>query len=251
MDIHIHKDGQQVGPYSLEQVNEQLAQGTLQPTDLAFHEGLSNWTPLSQVAGVNISGALPPHPPVPQPAVAQAVSAQPNNTGKYLLFGGIAAGLILLFVAVCVGGYFIYKAQKEPAVEMAAYDEEEGDFEGSPDPGSGFSMNIDDKAGLPETRPFGGFPSGPGGSTAIEAAIRQTLGKPTGELTSVDLSRVVSLSLENRRLTNISSTENLQILAKLKQLKVLRLQGNPAITAADIEKIKGVLPKRCNITSDL
>ena len=104
MDIYIHKEGQQVGPYSLEQVNEQLAQGTLQLTDLAFHEGLSNWTPLSQVAGVTISGALPPHPPVPQPAVAPAVSAQPNNTGKYLLFGGIAAGLLLLLVAVVGAG---------------------------------------------------------------------------------------------------------------------------------------------------
>ena len=48
MQIHINKDEQQHGPYTLDQVNEYLAQGTLQATDPAWHEGLAGWVTLSQ-----------------------------------------------------------------------------------------------------------------------------------------------------------------------------------------------------------
>ena len=45
MNIHIQRDGQQMGPYPLEQVNEYLAQGTLLPTDPAWHEDWLNGFP--------------------------------------------------------------------------------------------------------------------------------------------------------------------------------------------------------------
>ena len=43
MDIYINRGGQQGGPYSLDKINGGLAQGSMQSTDLAFHEGLSDW----------------------------------------------------------------------------------------------------------------------------------------------------------------------------------------------------------------
>ena len=61
MDIYINKDGQQYGPYTLDQVNEYLAQGSLQTTDPAWHDGLAEWCPLSQIAGVvDPSSPTPP-----------------------------------------------------------------------------------------------------------------------------------------------------------------------------------------------
>ena len=69
METHITKDGQQYGPYTLEEVNAQLAGGDLSPNDLAWHEGAPGWIMLAAVAGVvapapRVSGAAGP-PPMP------------------------------------------------------------------------------------------------------------------------------------------------------------------------------------------
>ena len=48
MNIYIHKDGTQYGPYSLEQVQQYIQQGAFTLQDQACHDG-QNWVPLSQV----------------------------------------------------------------------------------------------------------------------------------------------------------------------------------------------------------
>ena len=50
--IHVMRDGQQFGPYTLEDLNSYLAQGTLLPTDQAWWEGAPAWVPMDQVPGV-------------------------------------------------------------------------------------------------------------------------------------------------------------------------------------------------------
>ena len=50
MEIKINRDGEEFGPYTIEQVNELLADGTLLPTDLAWHDPMDTWAELSQVA---------------------------------------------------------------------------------------------------------------------------------------------------------------------------------------------------------
>ena len=118
MDIYINRDGQQGGPYSLDKINEWLAQGSMQPTDLAFHEGLTDWIPVSQVAGVIIGGASPTQPPGPEPEGVSAVSPKPDKKGKLLVFGGIAVGLIAVCVTV---GFFIFGwGKKESPQEKKA-----------------------------------------------------------------------------------------------------------------------------------
>tara|TARA_Y100000588_G_scaffold384440_2_gene475696 strand:+ start:693 stop:1910 length:1218 start_codon:yes stop_codon:yes gene_type:complete len=66
MQIHINRNGQQFGPYSLEEVRTHLAQGSLLPTDLAWYEGAAAWVPLPDVPGV-MGAAAPPGPPGPPP----------------------------------------------------------------------------------------------------------------------------------------------------------------------------------------
>ncbi|HEX4141409.1 MAG TPA: GYF domain-containing protein [Candidatus Methylacidiphilales bacterium] len=51
MQIYIHRDGQQLGPYSIGQVRDYLAAGDLVAGDLAWHEGISDWVPLAQIEG--------------------------------------------------------------------------------------------------------------------------------------------------------------------------------------------------------
>ena len=70
MQIYVGKNGQQLGPFSLEEINRKLADGTFAGTDLAWYEGAAGWAPLSGVAGVVIPAAAPA--PTPAPAVTPA-----------------------------------------------------------------------------------------------------------------------------------------------------------------------------------
>ena len=53
MEIYIHRDGQQTGPYSLDDLKAQLDSGVFQPTDLAWYEGAADWAPVSSIPGVS------------------------------------------------------------------------------------------------------------------------------------------------------------------------------------------------------
>lgn len=59
MQIHVARDGHRMGPFSLEEVNRQLATGSLNLTDLAWYEGIPNWIALSEVPGIVAGGAIP------------------------------------------------------------------------------------------------------------------------------------------------------------------------------------------------
>ena len=118
----------------------------------------------------------------------------------------------------------------------------------------------------------------------IEAAIRKSLKKPTGELTKADLEKVrelylvddqltdvkwlekltklTALSLNHNQLTDVKGLEKLpqltclylnqnkltdvKRLEKLTQLKFLFLDGNTALTKAQIDELQKALPK-CKI----
>ena len=54
MQIYISRDGEQNGPYSIEDVNAYLKDGALLPTDLACQEGMDEWVPISQIPGVTM-----------------------------------------------------------------------------------------------------------------------------------------------------------------------------------------------------
>ncbi len=116
--IHVMRDGQQFGPYTIEDINTYLAQGALLPTDQAWYEGAANWMPITEVPGV-VHGAAPvlAAPAVaaadpmavanPQVAAAEAGVAAEAVGGarkkKFLIIGGSVAGVaaiagVLLFV---------------------------------------------------------------------------------------------------------------------------------------------------------
>ena len=82
-------------------------------------------------------------------------------------------------------------------------------------------------------------PSNPN-DAAIEVAIREDAGKPTGELTKADLEELECLDLEGNQLTDVKGLE------KLTKLENLDLENNPDLTKAQIEGLKKALPK-CKI----
>ena len=69
MQIHIGRNNQQLGTFSTEQVLSGLASGQFLPTDIAWHDGLGDWEPLSSLAALSA--------PPPSPVVAAAPAAAP------------------------------------------------------------------------------------------------------------------------------------------------------------------------------
>jgi len=117
MMIHVMRDGQQFGPYTLEDANAYLAQGTLLPTDQAWYEGAPDWVLLTQVPGVLSPGATPVPVTVAvdpmaaaNPAVAAADAAvvsaanRGNKKKKTLVVAGSAVGVLVIAGVLC----FVY-----------------------------------------------------------------------------------------------------------------------------------------------
>ena len=73
MQLHIHRDGQQFGPYTIEETKKYLQEGTIVPTDLAWFEGASGWMPIAQIQELRSS--------TPPPLPAQAFpTSHPTST---------------------------------------------------------------------------------------------------------------------------------------------------------------------------
>lgn len=77
MNILIHKNGENVGPYSIAEVNQQIKEGSLTPSDLAWSEGWPDWVALSSVEGIETQAP-------------QAALASPSPAGQAV---GSAAAL--------------------------------------------------------------------------------------------------------------------------------------------------------------
>ena len=52
MLVHINRGSERYGPFSLEEVNAYLANGTLLSTDQAWQDGMTEWIPITQIPGV-------------------------------------------------------------------------------------------------------------------------------------------------------------------------------------------------------
>ena len=65
MQIHIDRQGERFGPYSLDEVNQYLAAGNVLPTDLGWHDGMADWVPVTEIGGVEAGAGGTPPPPTP------------------------------------------------------------------------------------------------------------------------------------------------------------------------------------------
>jgi len=102
MQIHVARNGQRIGPFSLEEVNRQLAAGSLSLSDLAWYEGIPNWVALSQVPGVGTSG---PVLGAAVPAVSSAsrtVAADSNYGGFWIRLVAYVLDAIILGIPIAI-----------------------------------------------------------------------------------------------------------------------------------------------------
>jgi hypothetical protein len=79
MQLYIHRDGRQFGPYSIEHAREYLASGELLEADLAWQVGTADWAPLAQVVGAGPAAPTAPSSPVTASEPAATEQAHPRT----------------------------------------------------------------------------------------------------------------------------------------------------------------------------
>ena len=90
-EYHIDRDGQRYGPFSADQIIEMLQSNQLSISDNCWHEGISEWAPLSKVFNL----ATPAEPP----SLPAAPAIKPTATYYYSTFGDrMGAYIIDIFV---------------------------------------------------------------------------------------------------------------------------------------------------------
>lgn len=109
MQIHVARDGKELGVFSLEEVNRQLAAGTLKSSDNAWYEGAAGWGPLSSVPGVNVAAAASSAPAV-SPVIASTapIAAAPQAKTEPLAICSLIFSILGLCGFCC--GFFLMMA---------------------------------------------------------------------------------------------------------------------------------------------
>ena len=82
MNVYVRRDGQQYGPYSIEDARAHLASGSLLPTDHAFFEGMTDWAPLEQVLD-SAAHQIPATTTTARPAFPSAKPSRAKKKKKF------------------------------------------------------------------------------------------------------------------------------------------------------------------------
>jgi len=81
MEIYLQQNGQQVGPYSEEQLRNSVSEGTINQFDLARHDGMTDWQPLCTVINIGISPPSTTQLPPPPATTSGTPHLQPPPAG--------------------------------------------------------------------------------------------------------------------------------------------------------------------------
>ena len=104
MQIQIDRNGERYGPYSIEEVNSYLANGTLLPSDNAWHDGMPDWVPIGQIQGVILpSGGALTQQPTPE---GEVTASKGGNRTLWISLGAVAV------IGLAVGGYFLFSSDQ-------------------------------------------------------------------------------------------------------------------------------------------
>jgi len=121
MAIYVHHNGQQLGPFTEEQLKAQLASGTISVRDYAWWDGQKDWLPLSQTP----YGGLPPGAQV-MPGTAAAANYPVGMTAPTsqlaiwaLVCGclGFVFSLLASIPAIILGHMALNETKRNPALQ--------------------------------------------------------------------------------------------------------------------------------------
>jgi len=99
MLYHVSRNGQNYGPYTLEDLQKYVASGNVLLTDLAKSDDMRDWVPVAQVLGVAPSAPVAYAPPIqpgyPPPQVMAYPDAPNLSWGLVLLFAFFTCSLFM------------------------------------------------------------------------------------------------------------------------------------------------------------
>jgi uncharacterized RDD family membrane protein YckC len=126
MEIWIGRDGERHGPYQEEDVRQWLRSGQVSGGDLAWHEGLADWQPLSALFPEEVRNAAPSTgdshspPAAPMQQLPQTTTAAlEDHAGFWKRVAAYILDLILLTIVFKVIGTFFGAPAAEEATKQA------------------------------------------------------------------------------------------------------------------------------------
>jgi endonuclease YncB( thermonuclease family) len=150
LQIHIHKEGESYGPYTLEQVRQYLKAGNFTGSDYACHDG-ANWIKLSQVPGVTAS-----KPKTVATTVEQTAKVKVKPVKKLLGIKLLIIGFFLALVISLAGLTYYLLGGDEEREETAPLASIKNLFLLSPDQVVSVYDGDTFKVDLPELHPLFG-----------------------------------------------------------------------------------------------
>jgi hypothetical protein len=118
MQFYVLKNDEQTGPFSLIDVRERLKKGEFAYSDLAWRDGLAEWTPLKDLMG----GALPeatPHavaaPSYSAPAKAPIAARAVTAAGLFIVLFGVLTVVFMFITFMCIGLFLTLHAPHGPS----------------------------------------------------------------------------------------------------------------------------------------
>lgn len=119
MQIYVHKNNQQLGPFTEDEIKAQLAAGTITLQDHVWWQGQANWLPLGQTSLVTPGAA--PIPGAPAPAVYVPGAIMPTSKlAIWSLVCGCLSLLCSLFTsvpAIILGHMSLSEIKKNPGMQ--------------------------------------------------------------------------------------------------------------------------------------
>ncbi len=151
MNIYVHKDGTQYGPYTLEQLQQYVQKGSFTVQDQACYDG-QNWVTVAQVPGISQAATPQAQPAAPQakatqaaPQSAQAATPQAASPArskkKIIIWSSIA---VVALAAIITTLLIIFTGE-----ETEGQEEEKSELEGRQTESGTEGNNPDDLAGTP------------------------------------------------------------------------------------------------------
>jgi uncharacterized membrane protein len=122
MQIYVHKNNQQLGPFTEDEIKAQLASGTITLQDHVWWQGQANWLPLGQTPLVTPGAA--PLPAMPDaPLAAGAAYSTPGRTSQLAIWS-LVCGCLSLFCsliasvpAIVLGHMGLSEIKKNPGLQ--------------------------------------------------------------------------------------------------------------------------------------
>jgi len=105
MQVYVHRDGQNLGPYSIGQLRPYLQAGNFTGDDLACHDG-ANWVALKDVPGIIGRSSK-------QAPQARTVRKEPVAKPRKKLFILLGMGILVVSL-VGISVYFLQKKEESP-----------------------------------------------------------------------------------------------------------------------------------------